>query len=797
MTRHFQMREMGLMSQSRLHPLGRMLVTLLSFSLVAGPSRSQLSTSSLASGSIIETVRGDTVTPSISSPAGASALQLDSSGAAGRNEGLLAGVKLVPLPPNEFQRYVLETSGQALPLFGSNFFQQPPGTFAPQANTPVSPDYRIGPGDELQIRGWGAVDIDVRVTVDRNGFIHIPRIGRVSMNGVRSSQAEDVVRASVARLYRDFQLSVTLGNLKGITVYMVGQARKPGAYNLSSNATLVSALFSTGGPSQTGSMRRVQVKRDGKVFTELDLYAFLSRGDKSSDIRLQDGDTIVIPPATGYVALSGKVSTPAVYELTGDSESLGSILALAGGLPVVADPKRVQLERIDPVKKPPRTVEVFALDQSGLATRLKSGDILSVSSLVPEFSNVVTLRGNVAEPIRTPWREGMRVSDLIPGRGFLMSRASVKRQNEVLLSEADKRRARAGEFEVKAGAGGAERAVGDSADTLAQRIGDLVDEVNMDYAVIERVDSRNVKVSLLPFNLGNALRDPAGADNMALEPGDIVTVFSVTDVRVPHAKRQVYVRVEGEVTRPGIYQMVPGESLPQLLDKAGGLTPDAYLFGAAFYREEVRRAQLENLAQLLRRLEVQMQSKLSASAASVSIGADSGAAALRLQAETRAQQQALERLRNIKPTGRIMLGLEPEEGKPENLPGLRLENQDRLVIPSRPDFVYVLGAVNTESSLIYSPGQSVQRYLELSGLTGGADMDEIFVIRANGSVLSDRGRWFSRVARMEAQPGDVIVLPEKTDHESAWSVFTRNAKDITQIIYQFSLGAAAIKTLRE
>jgi protein involved in polysaccharide export with SLBB domain len=327
-------------------------------------------------------------------------------------------------------------------------------------------------------------------------------------------------------------------------------------------------------------------------------------------------------------------------------------------------------------------------------------------------------------------------------------------------------------------------------------VGRLVDEVNLEYAVVERVDQANVSVTLLPFNLGQALDDPASPENLPLKPGDIVTVFSVNDVRVPQGKRQVFVRVEGEVQRPGIYQMAPGDGLNKLIEKAGGLTADAYLFGAGFYREEVRQSQLRNLDQLVRRLEMQTQTKLSASAASVSANPDAaGGAQLRLAAETKAQEQALQRLRSLKPTGRIMLGLQPAD-KPDALPPIKLESQDRLVIPAKPDFVYVLGSVNTEASLLWRSGRTVQYYLDQSGLTSGADKDEMFIVRADGSVLSDNGGWGSGVGKATVQPGDLIVLPEKTDHETSWSVFTRNAKDISQIIYQFSLGAAAIKTLR-
>lgn len=723
----------------------------------------------------------------------------------------LGALEQPALPPNDFQRFVLETSGQALPLFGADFFRQA-NPFPPVSNAPVSPDYRMGPGDELHVRAWGSVDIDVRTTVDRDGRVHIPRIGAVSVAGIRSAQAEDVVRAAVGRYYKEFQLSVTMGQLRAITVYVVGQARKPGAYTLSSQSTLVSALFASGGPNQNGSMRRVQVKRADKTVTELDLYDFLAQGNKGADVRLQDGDTIVIPPARGFVALSGKVAVPAVYEIDKGGDTIGALLALTGGLPVVADPRRVQLERLDPVRKPARSVEVFALDEAGLNKRVRTGDLLTVTAVVPEFGNTVSLRGNVAQPLRSPWREGLTVRDLIPNKAALMSRASVRRQNEALLSEEDKRRAGrafgsetlavgdqrlAGERRAAERPAG-ERVAGDTADTLAARIGNLVDEVNLDYAVVERVDSDNVTVQLIPFNLGQALADPASPDNLPLKPGDIITVFSVNDVRIPQAKRQVFVRVEGEVNRPGIYQMTPGEGLPQLLSKAGGLTPDAYLFGSAFYREEVRRNQALALNQLVNRLESQVQSRVSTSAANVSGSDAPGVAQLRLQAEVAAQKEALQRLRELRPTGRIMLGLQGLGAQPGELPPLKLESQDRLVVPSRPDFVYVLGSVNTESSLIWRQGDKVQDYLNQSGLTGGADLDELFVIRADGSVLSNAGaRWFSSVRSATVLPGDVIVLPEKTNRESAWTVFTRNAKDITQIIYQFSLGAAAIKTLRD
>lgn len=675
------------------------------------------------------------------------------------------------LPQNDFQKFVQSSTGQSLPLFGSDFFKA--NAFVAQGNVPVSADYRMGPGDELEIRGWGSIDVDVRTVIDRNGLIHIPQIGAISMAGVQSSDAESTIRTAIGRYYRNFELSVTQGQLRGITVYVVGQARQPGAHQMPGNATLVSALFASGGANEQGSMRSVQVKRGNKVVTTLDLYDFIANGNKAADIRLQDGDTIVLQTAKGYVALTGAVSTSAVFEIS-DSDTLGSLLALAGGMPVVADPKRVYLESVDNSKQPARSVETFALNAKGMNTKLRNGDVLTVLSVNSAFANAVTLRGNVDQSVRLPWHKGMKVTDLIPSKNFLMSRASLQRQNSTLRSD-------------------------DTESTLAQRIGNLVDEINFDYAVVERIDTQQVNMQLLPFNLGRALDTPSSPDNLSLQAGDIVTVFSVKDVRIPQAKRQVFVRIEGEVSSPGIYQMASNDGLIDLINKAGGLTPDAYLFGAEFYREQVRQAQTKNLDKLVDQLELQMQSRINAAVGTLTSSSEEAvkASQLRMEAESASQKRIIQRLRSLKPSGRVMLGLSSEPQK-QLLPDLKLQNQDHFVVPPRPDFVYVLGAVNAETAFVWQSGKSARHYMDMSGLTAGADDGETFIFRADGSVMTPQSLGlFGRINSTTVLPGDTIVLPEKIIAESAWSVFTRNAKDVTQIIYQFSLGAAALKTLRD
>ena len=278
----------------------------------------------------------------------------------------------------------------------------------------------------------------------------------------------------------------------------------------------------------------------------------------------------------------------------------------------------------------------------------------------------------------------------------------------------------------------------------------------------------------------------------------MVTVFSLDDIRVPLAKRRITVRIEGEVMKPGIYQASPGDTLPTLIKRAGGLSPDAYLYGAGFFREDVRKTQLENLDKLLRRLESESTSSLTQLSQSMGASTDTMGLQARVAAAQQSQRSAIERLRNLKPEGRIALGLTPSiENTLNELPPLRLQNSDRLIVPPKPDFVYVYGSVNTESALLFKKGLKTSDYLNAAGVTSGADREAVILLRADGTALSSTGSWRNEVMTAEVLPGDTIVMPEKLDRESVWSSVFRNTLGATQIFYQLGLGAAAIKTLRQ
>src|SRR5688572_28475804 len=459
----------------------------------------------------------------------------------------------VAAPQNEFQRFIEASTGQRLPVFGHQLFEQAPSTFAPVENIPVPADYVIGPGDELLVRAWGQIDVDYRAVVDRNGTINIPRVGSINVAGIKYNDLTDYVRTAVARNFRNFDILVTLGQLRAVQVFVVGYARRPGSYTVSSLSTLVNAIFAAGGPSPAGSMRTVQLKRGNRTVTEMDLYDLLLQGDKTKDAALLPGDVIVFPPIGPLAAVSGSVNQPAIFELKGQT-SLGTLVGYAGGMSTTAQSRQATIERID--ERRTRVVEQVDLDFNAAQRPMKDGDLVSVQAILPKFENAVTLRGNVATPLRHPYRPGMRIRDLIPEKDALITPEYYKRQNLAVRTDIVSTQPQALVTQGQ----------------LASNVRRLADEINWDYAVIERQKKDDLTTELIPFNLGKVVLENDAAANLALMPGDIVTVFSKNDVAAPAGRRPVVVSLEGEFNFAGVYQAQPKETLRQLVMRTGGLT---------------------------------------------------------------------------------------------------------------------------------------------------------------------------------------------------------------------------------
>lgn len=676
---------------------------------------------------------------------------------------------------DQFQRFVNKNTGMNLPLYGYNLFEN--RRYESLANIPVPGQYVVGPGDDIDLKIWGASDLAIRLAVDRSGHITIPKIGPVMVAGTRSDQLEALLKSRVGKVLSNFELSASLGRLKSIQIYVVGHARKPGMYTVPGFSTLISALFESGGPSATGSLRNVQLIREGRTVSTLDVYPFIQHGKAAGDDALMNGDVLLIPAAGPRSAVVGAVETPAVYELKNDGQTVQELLEFTGGLKVLTSPHKALIERIHPDEaQAPRTVIEFSLDKTGLKTKLQDGDLVTLQPIHPQFANAVTLRGNVAYPSRYSHAVGMRVSDLISQNHQLVQMDYYQRKNALVQQEKGK-----------------EKKPGEPVEVLNE-IKNILDEVNWDYAVIERLDAKKLRPQLIPFDLGKAIHEKDLAHNLMLEPGDVVTVFGVKDFPTPIEKRTQFVRLAGEVKVPGVYQLQPKETLPDLIRRAGGLSSAAYIYATQLSRESMRLQQQENLDRAVRKLETSLSGQVAAQIQNASEADRSG-----IQTQMTMQKSMLERLRQLKASGRIALEMAPDS---VDYPALTLEDGDSIVVPHRSDFVAVFGAVMLETSLIHRQGQTVAEFLDKAGATRDADLDGALLIKADGTVVANRamrswaGWGNSSFMNTRVYPGDTIFVPELLDRRSPYTQFIQGAKDWTQLLYQFGLGAVAIKTLR-
>ncbi len=333
-------------------------------------------------------------------------------------------------PVTDMQRLSNAATGQMLPIYGRDLFQQAPSTFAPSDQIPALADYVVGPGDQLLVRLWGPEAFNGQLTVDSGGSVYIPQVGGIHVAGLRVDQLEEKMSADIRHTFRNFNLSVNLGHLRSVQVYVVGEARRPGAYTVSSLSTVLNVLFASGGPNVNGSLRRIEVRRGGTTIDELDLYDLLLNGDKSKDVRLESNDTIFIPPAGPQVALAGSVNHPAIYELRGET-TVGAILDLAGGFTPIGLNSEISLERFNADHV--RSVFEVKLDTAGRETPLHNGDVIYANHVTAAFEQMVTIRGNLANAGKFPWHPGMRVSEIIPDRQSLLTNDYWQQRNKLGL----------------------------------------------------------------------------------------------------------------------------------------------------------------------------------------------------------------------------------------------------------------------------------------------------------------------------------------------------------------------------
>jgi len=715
--------------------------------------------------------------------------------------------------------------------FGYTLFSSQVSTFAPVGNVPVGADYILGPGDALNVLFWGRLNRTMHLSVERDGSVLMPETGPIQVAGLTFEQAKKLIESRAGQI-TGVQVDVTMGTLRTIQVFVIGKVKQPGLYTVSALSHVSNALVAAGGISKIGSLRRIELRRNNRTIRTIDLYDMLLRGDTSADLQLEQGDVIFVPVIGPVVGVVGNVKDSAIYELRG-GESLGRVLAMAGGVGPFGYAQRIQIERIENHERR-IALDIDLASLSAARFSVRDGDLIKVFTVLPQQQNVLRLKGNVHRPGIYEWRPGMRVTDLLQlGEGVadhtFFDYALVRRIEgpdrqvrflPVNLGEAlaDPDSATANlmlqprdtltiynEREVgdlpKVAVAGAVRKPGSFRLTQGMKVSDLIyeagglkDNAYLPHAEIARTiivngtaHYINLDVDLTQVLSGDLLRDPI------LHRGDMLFVQEASNWHKPWT-----VRVEGEVMRPGPYVISEGERLDSILIRCGGLRPDAYLPAAIFIRKSVKQLEQQRLDESRQRLEnavAQLALKPQQLGA-----ADTDKSSLemvqRLLADTKAQQAV----------GRIVIHLVSVDELPASHDDLVLQDGDRLIVPKHPAAVAVLGQVYNPGAIIYEPGLTVRSYLaRAGGASEWADADHILVIKANGEVLTDQGirdsgenRFFpllpvisGGLMDVRLEPGDTIYVPDKLVYVSG----LKYATDITQIIANSATALAVVGIL--
>jgi protein involved in polysaccharide export with SLBB domain len=684
---------------------------------------------------------------------------------------------------------------------------------------PIGPDYVLGTGDGLTINLWGGISQNFARVIDREGKIALPEAGSLVVAGLSLQQARATIESALKQQYHNAQVDVTIARLRTVRVYVVGDVQRPGAYDVSSLSTPLNAIYQAGGPTSVGSLRVVRHYRGQQLIREVDLYNFLLNGVRMDDERLQAGDTLLIPPAGPQVAIFGMVKRPAIYELKASS-TLKDVLDDAGGATVAAALDHITIERIEPNKqretvtlesKPSDTTQSI---QAQIATfDVKDGDRIHVAAILPYSERAIYVEGHVVRPGKFSFRDGMQLSDVLHSYQDLLPEPAAK--GDLIRLVAPDFHPETIQFDV------ADALIGNA--NLPLQPFDTIRilgryEVDAPQVTIRgevlRAGTYALTFDMTPMKLvnmaGGFKRDAllSSADlasytiqdgnkvisqrasihihgdefgTVPLKPGDILTIHQLSGWNDIGAS----VILEGEVTYPGSYGLQEGERLSSVLRRAGGLRDTAYAAGAILIRNQVKDLEEKTRVELIRQIET---SSASARLAPNLSGQDSSAL---LQAASQQQAEVLQRLKSQPASGRLVIHISGDINGWANTPAdIEMHTGDVLTVPKRPGFVLISGQVYNASAITYVPGKEASWYLRRAGGTNDvANRKEIFIVRANGSVIGRRsGEWYgANVLGTRLDPGDVIVVPQKI---IGGSLFWRNLLTVAQISSSIAITAA-------
>ncbi len=719
----------------------------------------------------------------------------------------------------------------ALKPYGYDIFRQNAGVLQPESYIPVPDNYVVGPGDQVHIQLVGKDNTEYLLEVSRNSTLSIPGIGNLPVTGLTFNELKRDLKKRIKRQLIGVEAFITMGELRSMQIFIMGEVEQPGAYSVDALATMTHALTYGGGINTIGSLRHISLKRKGKVVGILDLYELLNDGSTARDLRLKPGDVVHVPPKKTIVSILGEIARPAVYELKKEKD-LTDIVELAGGLLAKSDLSRVQIGRV--VNNENKLYEVDYSTELGRKFAIKNGDIITFNSVLERQQNVVYLSGEIVSPGKYAWTPQMKITDVIadlrilkPGadpeyvvikrydsKGYNISVLSTsilqailhpeQKQNislqpldEIIVLSLDENRTlqlkpvldqllvqtESGNPAPIVKVSGQVKGPGKYPLKTGMRVSDLIVASGrlLESAFTLEAELTRFKseagsprdIVHIPIDLAGVIRGDATA-NILLQAHDLLNIKEI-----PLWQEDEVVQLFGEVRFPGKYAIRRGESLFQLLQRAGGLTQFSYPQGAVFTREDLKKREQERLDTMARNLETELATIALQRSGDPTQITDVGAAS-----------GLLSQLKGTQAAGRLVIDLEHIAAGDQKQKPVILRDGDILYVPSIMQEVSVIGQVFHATSHLHKKDLTLDHYIKLSGgMTRKADRDNIYVIRANGGVQAAPTRWMDE--DVEIFPGDTVIVPLDAEKVSKLKLWT----SISQIVYQLGLSAAAWNTV--
>jgi polysaccharide export outer membrane protein len=718
----------------------------------------------------------------------------------------------------------IDNSKDSFKVFGHSVFNKRVSTFAPADNLPVPNDYVLGPGDQLIIKLLGTENFEFSPTISRDGSIFINKIGEIVLSGLTLAESIALIKQRINSELIGVQPTISMGRIKSINVFISGEVNRPGMYSLSSLTTITQSLYQAGGITDIGSIRNIQVLRNGVVVNSFDAYDLLVYGNSVNDIRLRSGDVVFIPPMQGVVTISGAIKRNYKYEIT-ENDTFADLLVWSGGFTEDANPDFSYLLRSLERGALPQSSNINLSLSSNLEMLLIHNDRINIPKIGDATLNTVSIEGAVNRSGPVGWYPGLKLSNLFsdffedftheadPFFAYIVRFNQDTFQYEVLsfspidilnnknsadflVNEKDKivilnkdpetrnsqiaetismlkNQANINEPQMTVSIKGAIRYPNEyplfknsTVGTLVQAAGGFLDTAFLDsIEVARKVSDQNSFINQTLSNLSSS-----DISKFKLQSRDSILVRSIDNLKTYET-----VSINGRVQFPGEYNYIEGERLSDLVARAGGIRKDGFISGAILQRTSAQILQKDANNRLANQLKKSYASSL-----------------LTADGNNNSIDEIIKLsdiITNSKPIGRVSIDLNRALNDEEKY-NLYLEPEDILTIPFKNNSVTVIGEVNNENTVFYDSNLKVSDYISLAGgFSKKANKDNIYIIRANGSIIPiNNGFYRFGLSRASLEPGDTVVVPIDYDYTDNLSLWT----EVTQVIYQTMVSLAAI-----